>query len=84
MKSIFFWDMTPCSHIPEEDTLQNHRCEDLKSYIELICLWTSEYNVLPFNSKNSVGICSPLGDLKHSNIPIETAARNSIFLGSFA
>jgi hypothetical protein len=53
MKSIFFWDMTPCSakmeeirssetsgttqgttrrHIPEEDTLQNHRCENLKSY----------------------------------------------------
>jgi hypothetical protein len=36
--------MTPCSalsgttqrttrrHIPEEDTLQNHRCENLKSY----------------------------------------------------
>jgi hypothetical protein len=54
LKSIFFWDMTPCSalsctrrssetsgtsqrttrrHIPEEDTLQNHRCENLKSYI---------------------------------------------------
>jgi hypothetical protein len=74
MKSIFFWDMTPCSalsgsrrfggtyhlhlkgsrivqqatrssetsgttqgttrrHIPEEHTLQNHRCENLKSYI---------------------------------------------------
>jgi hypothetical protein len=42
LKSIFFWDMTPCSalsgtrttrrHIPEEDTLQNHRCENLKSY----------------------------------------------------
>jgi hypothetical protein len=28
LKSIFFWDMTPCSalrhHIPEEDTLQHH------------------------------------------------------------
>jgi hypothetical protein len=65
LKSIFFWDMTPCSalsgtrrfggtyrlhlqgcrtvseraskrHIPEEDTLQNHRCENLKTYISLI------------------------------------------------
>jgi hypothetical protein len=73
LKSIFFWDMTPCSalsatcllaaslnysttltmeairssetsgttqrttrrHIPEEDTLQNHRCENLKSYTVL-------------------------------------------------
>jgi hypothetical protein len=25
-------------HIPEEDTLQNHHCENLKSYIILICL----------------------------------------------
>jgi hypothetical protein len=24
-------------HIPEEDTLQNHRCENLKSYI--LCLF---------------------------------------------
>jgi hypothetical protein len=22
MKSIIFWDMTPCSHIPEDDTRQ--------------------------------------------------------------
>jgi hypothetical protein len=79
LKSIFVWDMTPCSalsgtseqasgllaallnysttlkmeaipssetsgttqrttrrHVPEEDTLQNHRCENLKSYI-IIC-----------------------------------------------
>jgi hypothetical protein len=32
--------MTPCSalsgRIPEEDTLQNHRCENLKSYITYI------------------------------------------------
>jgi hypothetical protein len=45
LKSICFWDMTPCSalsgttqrttqrHIPEADTLQNHRCENLKSYM---------------------------------------------------
>jgi hypothetical protein len=53
MKSIIFWDMTPCSpyfctrlssetsgknirttrrHIPEDGTLQNHPCENLKSY----------------------------------------------------
>jgi hypothetical protein len=53
MKSIIFWDMTPCSplscirsssetsgatlrttrrRIPEDDTLHNHRCENLKSY----------------------------------------------------
>jgi hypothetical protein len=39
-KSIIFWDMTPCTatqqttrhHIPEDDTLHNHRCENLKSY----------------------------------------------------
>jgi hypothetical protein len=29
-------------HIPEEDTLQNHRCENLKSYIE--------YSSFPFSS----------------------------------
>jgi hypothetical protein len=61
LKSIFFWDMTPCSalsgtwrssetsgttqhttwlHVPEEDTLQNHRCENLKSYK------TSTYSIL--------------------------------------
>jgi hypothetical protein len=47
-KSIIFWDMTPCTrhssetsgtnlrttrhHIPKDDTLHNHRCENLKSY----------------------------------------------------
>jgi hypothetical protein len=25
-------------HIPEEDTLQNHRCENLKSYIKTLYL----------------------------------------------
>jgi hypothetical protein len=25
-------------HIPEEDTLQNHRCENLKSYMVTSCL----------------------------------------------
>jgi hypothetical protein len=69
MKSIIFWDMSPCSplsfhrrlggtyrlhlqsqrnrfsktrkqrttrrHIPEDDTLHYHRCENLKSYISL-------------------------------------------------
>jgi hypothetical protein len=37
--------MTPCSalsgtrrHIPEEDTLQNHRCENLKSYMKIFPL----------------------------------------------
>jgi hypothetical protein len=24
-------------HIPEDDTLQNHRCENLKSYKEVSC-----------------------------------------------
>jgi hypothetical protein len=24
--------MTPCSPIPEDDTLHNHRCENLESY----------------------------------------------------
>jgi hypothetical protein len=39
MKSIIFWDMTlgttlrtTWRHIPEDDTLQNHCCENLKSY----------------------------------------------------
>jgi hypothetical protein len=27
-------------HIPEDDTLQNHRCENLKSYNYVICLFT--------------------------------------------
>jgi hypothetical protein len=52
LKSIFFWDMTPCSalsgtrrHIPEEDTLQNHRCENLKSYIIDILLQFVYYDV---------------------------------------
>jgi hypothetical protein len=31
MKSIIFWDTR--RHIPEDDTLQNHLCENLKSYI---------------------------------------------------
>jgi hypothetical protein len=72
MKSIIFWDVTPCSllppayllvlaeiisstlkmeaicssetsvatqqttrrHIPEDDTLHNHLCENLKSYVD--------------------------------------------------
>jgi hypothetical protein len=66
LKSIFFWDMTPCSALSgtrrfggtyrlplqgcrivseaaskQEDTLQNHRCENLKSYIDLV--YTSGY-----------------------------------------
>jgi hypothetical protein len=72
MKSIFFWDMTPCSalsgtrrfggtyrlhlqgcttqrttrrHIPEEDTLQNHRCENLKSYSCKLSTELAEENV---------------------------------------
>jgi hypothetical protein len=36
LKSIFFWDMTTRRHIPEEDTLQNHRCENLKSYTDVM------------------------------------------------
>jgi hypothetical protein len=36
MKRIIFWDMTTLRttrrHIPEDDMLQNHRCENLKSY----------------------------------------------------
>jgi hypothetical protein len=35
LKSIIIWDMTPwCTrrHIPEDDTLHNHRCENLKFY----------------------------------------------------
>jgi hypothetical protein len=33
LKSIIFWDMTTWCHIPEDDTLHNHRCENLKSYM---------------------------------------------------
>jgi hypothetical protein len=46
VKSIIFWDMTPCSPLSctrrfggtyrlhfQDDTLYNHRCENLKSYI---------------------------------------------------
>jgi hypothetical protein len=56
MKSVNFWDITPCSplstdaseetsvdtqrtarrYIPEADTLHNHRCENLKSYINMM------------------------------------------------
>jgi hypothetical protein len=39
---IIFWDMTPCSllsHIPEDDTLHNHCCENLKSYIIFACFF---------------------------------------------
>jgi hypothetical protein len=39
LKSSTFWDTTPCSqlkvtwsYIPEDRTLHNHRCENLKSY----------------------------------------------------
>jgi hypothetical protein len=36
LKSIIFWDTMPCSlpsfNLPENDTLHNHRCENLKSY----------------------------------------------------
>jgi hypothetical protein len=32
MKSIIFWDVTPCS-LPEDDTLYNHRYGNLKSYL---------------------------------------------------
>jgi hypothetical protein len=31
LKSIIFWDMTPCSPL-NDDTLHNRRCENLKSY----------------------------------------------------
>jgi hypothetical protein len=51
MKSIFFWDMTSGTtqrttrrHIPEEDTLQNHRCENLKSYI--LYMFIVSYNLV--------------------------------------
>jgi hypothetical protein len=29
-------------HIPEEDTLQNHHCENLKSYMDCILQWEME------------------------------------------
>jgi hypothetical protein len=32
MESIIFWDVTA-----EDDTLHNHRCENLKSYIIYKC-----------------------------------------------
>jgi hypothetical protein len=43
-KSTIFWDITPCTplkvnrrfgatYTPEDGTLHNHRCENLKSYI---------------------------------------------------
>jgi hypothetical protein len=35
MKKPLFWDIMPCSllpYIPEDRTLHNHRCENLKSY----------------------------------------------------
>jgi hypothetical protein len=75
MKSIIFWDVTPCSlvscnrrfggiyrlhlqgrrntfsknqqvsrcHIPEDDTLHKHRCENLKSYTALSMFKISFY-----------------------------------------
>jgi hypothetical protein len=59
LKSIIFWDMTPCSplsqrtvrrHIPEDVTLHNHRCENVKSYIRFILLHVSvlKYVILSF------------------------------------
>jgi hypothetical protein len=59
IKSIIFWDMMPCSptsgttlrtarrHIPEDDTLQNHGCENLKSYMWNIFLARSFCRFFP-------------------------------------
>jgi hypothetical protein len=33
-------------HIPEEDTLQNHRCENLKSYKKITVLQVAKFLVL--------------------------------------
>jgi hypothetical protein len=30
-------ERTTRRHIPEDDTLQNHRCENLKSYRDVMC-----------------------------------------------
>jgi hypothetical protein len=48
MENIIFWDMTPCSPLsfPEDDTLHNHRCENLKSYnitLVFICYFLSQF-----------------------------------------
>jgi hypothetical protein len=40
MESINFWDVTTRRHIPEDDTLHNHRCKNLKSYIIIGCFRT--------------------------------------------
>jgi hypothetical protein len=31
-------------HIPEEDTLQNHRCENLKSYTQVQLIYLQLWN----------------------------------------
>jgi hypothetical protein len=41
LKSIIIWDMTPCSPLsfnPEDDTLHNQCCENLKSYCDVRAL----------------------------------------------
>jgi hypothetical protein len=38
---------TTWRHIPEDDTLQNHRCENLKSYIHLNIFVDTVSDVLP-------------------------------------
>jgi hypothetical protein len=43
MKSIIFWDTTR-RHIPEDYTLHNHRCENLKSYI-LHVVWEMKHGL---------------------------------------
>jgi hypothetical protein len=41
LKSIIFWDMTPCSPLSWDDTLHNQRCDNLKSYNLSISCWVT-------------------------------------------
>jgi hypothetical protein len=76
LKSIVFWDMTPCSplsfnrrfggtyglhlqgrrNIPEDDTLHNHGCENLKSYNQIfLCLFCELFLIIVVIIKQNVG-----------------------------
>jgi hypothetical protein len=49
VRSSVFWDIKSCSpltvdHIPEDRTLHNHHCENVKSYIIHIKFWRKKCN----------------------------------------
>jgi hypothetical protein len=61
-KSTIFWDITPCSPLnvkltlPEDGTLHNHRCENIKSY-----------NNITFQIATSLHICVRVDQGKNSD-----------------